>query len=373
VKLKAGSDSGTTIRISLDAKSYKKQLFSVSLSAHGEEGITARYRVSARYKSQSQWMDSIIGLQFISRQPVVLITSNNNTAGYMSAEIGQDVANAGIPFKRMEYSDFASLEVGALDTVVFPAIFYIAGGSYSSSIKPAMAHILDSYFDKGGRFFICFLGAGSVNDSYCQSFIQNKLGVKISSNLVTSSQFSVDPSANTGPWFSNLPSLSGSLFGSSMYLNYVMSLSANATSAMVFNHSTLMNAVVKNEGSGYRSVFGHVSLHDLLPESARYELIREVYRFLFQHPVPTGVESHLSEADVSIFPVPAADRVRIQLPVSVDKGQSIFVVDATGRRVFECDGIVSSFEISVANWPSGVYQLVTEGIDRVSRRFIVNR
>jgi hypothetical protein len=64
--------------------------------------------------------------------------------------------------------------------------------------------------------------------------------------------------------------------------------------------------------------------------------------------VPTGIEN-LSSGDVNVFPVPANDKLNIQL----DEESEITVCSITGQKIFNKKG--AALEVDCSEWSSGMY------------------
>lgn len=372
-KLFVNGVTDTEVAIPLQGRSNQTLEVALRVSALGEENVVARYKISARYKSQSVWTDSVIGFQFMTRQSLVLLTSNSNTesATNMGAKIKSSMANAGIPFTHMHYSDLVALDPEEADTSIIPAVFIMIGGSNVGLGEP-LGRILKSYLGKGGRFFVSYVGAGAAEivSPYVGPLLQNVLGLQATISPFPDNAFTLTPAEPSGQWFTNFSEATGTLPGTStIYVQHVLCTGAFTTPAVTFNNLANRNAMVKTEGNGFRSVFGYVSIPELYPDTSRYQLLREVYRFLFLHPV-TGKASPVRDHAVArIYPVPASDYIQIVWPASENRdGLTIF--DSVGKVIWQQDGKTKPGQICVSNWPKGIYHLSPAG-NQKGVRFVV--
>lgn len=365
-KLKTSLDSGTVLAIPIASQTNDSIRVALRVAAGVEENTIARYKISARYGSQSAWIDSLIRFQFISRHGLTLITQQPDLHTTDIENTG-NMNSAGIGFHPITYADFTGMDMTEVDTTILPGVFYLMGSGSSFSMKEPFARVMQAYLQKGGRAFLCQNGDFHQN-SFTKAFMDTVIGIKRGSYFVSSQDlFKLTPASPAGPWFSNLGLLQIPKSGS--YVYYIYSNSGYASPVLNIENQADRSGVFKTEGNGFRAIYSHLNLQTMTPDTARYRFMKEVYRYLFQLPV-TGNENLVTAIDgIHIFPVPASDYIRITWPEEAKSGDCK-VFDAVGKVVWQQEGKTKPTEIHVKYWPKGVYVLSLAGSPE-RKRFVV--
>ncbi len=93
---------------------------------------------------------------------------------------------------------------------------------------------------------------------------------------------------------------------------------------------------------------------------------------IFEKTIPDGISAIQNENQFTIFPNPAKERITISIKGNFGPGQTVKIINVSGSVLSQFEMQTSSLEISVANYPNGIYFVQIAGEQgTMNRSFVV--
>ncbi len=251
-------------------------------------------------------------------------------------------------------------------------IYYNVGWSFPALTDEKVA-AFKSFMDAGGNLLICGQDIG------WETWDPNGYGTADTrdfyTNYLQAHYFNDGTSANSVLAAQSGDSIFGSMTASSIdpvYANsqndymYPDVIGADAGGSAVpifhYNNNPSKIAGIRADNGTYKVVYLGIGIEMMSDVAFRNEFMKRTYDWF--NGITTGIDfdKDMQAMVVNVFPNPAHETMHLNFG-PMDSNSWLEIHDMTGRLIWSgtCKSNTQSFDISVANWKSGLYELTLKG------------
>jgi len=251
-------------------------------------------------------------------------------------------------------------------------IYYNVGWSFPALTDEKVA-AFKSFMDAGGNLLICGQDIG------WETWDPNGYGTADTrdfyTNYLQAHYFNDGTSANSVLAAQSGDSVFGSMTASSIDPVYadsqndymypdVIGADAGGSAVPVFHYNNNPSKIagLRADNGTYKVVYLGIGIEMMSDIAFRNEFMKRTYDWFNGITTGIDVDKVMQTMSVNVFPNPAHETMHLSFG-PMDSNSLLEIHDMTGRLIWSgtCKSSTRSFDISVANWKSGLYELTLKG------------